>query len=173
MTGAVRRRRRRGPAAYSPHSAWLNATTSPCFGWLVNSATTSRRFCAEHVFDEAVERLLRADLDEHAGALRVERAQALDELHRRGDLAGEDVEHLLLHVRHPSGTARRRRWRRSAASATGGSRRTSACRSGSLAGATIDVWNAWLTGSRIAVWPASVKAAIARSTAAVAPPITA
>src|SRR5690348_5102308 len=29
------------PAAYRPHSAWLNATSSASFGWLVNSATTS------------------------------------------------------------------------------------------------------------------------------------
>src|SRR5512132_334976 len=29
------------PAAYSPHSAWLNDGTSPNFGWLVNSAETS------------------------------------------------------------------------------------------------------------------------------------
>ena len=45
--------------------------------------------------------------------------------------------------------------------------------SGSEAGATIDVWKAWLTGSCITWWPASVSAAMARWTASVAPPMTA
>ncbi len=47
------------------------------------------------------------------------------------------------------------------------------CRSGSLTGATIAVWNAWLTGMRAAVYPAEPNASMARSTASVAPPITA
>ena len=50
---------------------------------------------AEHVRGEALQRVLRADLDEDPRALVVQRAQALHELHRRGDLAAEDVEHLL------------------------------------------------------------------------------
>jgi hypothetical protein len=46
-------------------------------------------------------------------------------------------------------------------------------RSGSLAGATISVWNAWLTLSGTAPKPASRKRSIASATAALAPPITA
>ena len=46
-------------------------------------------------------------------------------------------------------------------------------RSGSLAGATIDVWKAWLTGS-MAVWKSRCwHFSTAASTAAVAPPMTA
>ena len=53
------------------------------------------------------------------------------------------------------------------------SRRSSVRRSGSLAGATIEVWKAWLTGS-IAVWkPRCSHRSTAASTAAVAPPMTA
>ena len=50
--------------------------------------------------------------------------------------------------------------------------RFSIARSGSAAGATIAVWNAWLTGSRIARCPRSSSNSIARSTAEVAPPST-
>ena len=47
------------------------------------------------------------------------------------------------------------------------------CRSGSLAGATIDVWKAWLTGS-MAVWkPRCSHFSTAAFTAVVAPPMTA
>ena len=105
------------------------------------------RVVAEHVGGEALQRVLRADLDEDPRALVVQRVQALDELHRRGDLAAEHVEHLLDgavagrielavdvgHDRQPGGR-RPRRW--------------SIARSGSLAGATISVWKAWLTGQR-------------------------
>ena len=52
-------------------------------------------------------------------------------------------------------------------------RARSAALSGSLAGATIEVWKAWLTGRRIAVYPACWSCATSVSTAAVAPPITA
>ena len=45
--------------------------------------------------------------------------------------------------------------------------------SGRLTGATIEVWKAWLTGMRRTVRPAEPSAATARSTAAVAPPMTA
>ena len=48
------------PAAYSPHSAWLNATMSPDLGWLVNSATASSCAADDHVLGEPVQRLLRA-----------------------------------------------------------------------------------------------------------------
>ena len=51
--------------------------------------------------------------------------------------------------------------------------RRSATFSGSLAGATIEVWKAWLTGSRIAVWPSALSSSMTFSTAGVAPPITA
>ncbi len=53
------------------------------------------------------------------------------------------------------------------------SRRRNVAASGTAAGATIDVWNAWLTGMRVACMPAAVNAAIALATADVAPPITA
>lgn len=49
----------------------------------------------------------------------------------------------------------------------------SARRSGSLAGATIAVWKAWLTGSGTTCRPAAVRISMARRTAAVAPPTTA
>ena len=51
---------------------------------------------AEHVLDEAVQRLLRPDLDEDPRAGVVERVQSLDELHGRGHLAAQDVEHDLV-----------------------------------------------------------------------------
>ena len=44
--------------------------------------------------------------------------------------------------------------------------------SGTDAGATIEVWKAWLTGSGIAVCPRSCRIATACPTASVAPPIT-
>ena len=47
---------------------------------------------AEHIIDEALERLLRAALDEDPTALRVKRLQALHPLHRRGDL---QLKHVL------------------------------------------------------------------------------
>ena len=46
-------------------------------------------------------------------------------------------------------------------------------RSGSLAGATISVWNAWLTGSGVTRIPAATSASLASRTASVAPPTTA
>ena len=53
---------------------------------------------AEHVFGEAVQRPLGADLDEHPCSRLIQGLQALDELHRRGDLAAEDVQHPCRHV---------------------------------------------------------------------------
>ena len=71
---------------------------------------------AEDVLDEAVQRLLGADLDEDAGTRRVQRAQPVDEPDRRGHLAAEQVEHgvdvgvrrieLTGHVRHDRQTRR-------------------------------------------------------------------
>ena len=49
----------------------------------------------ENLLDETVQGLLRADLDEDPRAGLVEGVQALDELHRLGDLAAEDLEHRL------------------------------------------------------------------------------
>jgi hypothetical protein len=49
---------------------------------------------AEHVLGETLQGALGADLDEHAHAAVVQGVQALDELHRGGDLAGEDIQHL-------------------------------------------------------------------------------
>ena len=53
---------------------------------------------AEHVLGEALQRTLGADLDEHARPGLIQGPQALDELDRGGDLAGQDVEHLLGHI---------------------------------------------------------------------------
>ena len=52
-------------------------------------------------------------------------------------------------------------------------RRASVAFSGTAAGATMDVWKAWLTGMRVACMPAATQASTAAVTAAVAPPITA
>ena len=49
---------------------------------------------AEDVGGETLEGLLRADLNEHASALLVQRAQTLNELDRRRHLGGEQVKHL-------------------------------------------------------------------------------
>jgi hypothetical protein len=49
---------------------------------------------AEHVFDEAMERLLGAHLDEDAGPRRVERLEPLHELHGGRHLLAEQVDHL-------------------------------------------------------------------------------
>ena len=53
------------------------------------------------------------------------------------------------------------------------SSRRSASPNGTDAGATIEVWNAWLTGIRVAVMPCAVNCSMSASTAAVAPPTTA
>ena len=50
---------------------------------------------AEHVLGEAVQGLLRPDLDEEARARRVQGAKAIDELHGRCDLPSQEVEHRL------------------------------------------------------------------------------
>ena len=52
-------------------------------------------------------------------------------------------------------------------------RRVSVAINGTAAGATMDVWNAWLTGMRPACSPTAVNASMAAVTAAVAPPMTA
>ena len=49
---------------------------------------------AEHVLDEAMQRALGPDLDVDARPGVVQGAQPLDELHRRRDLAAEDLDHL-------------------------------------------------------------------------------
>ncbi len=48
---------------------------------------------AEDVLDEPLQRPLRSHLDEHPGALAVQRLEPLDELDGRGDLPAENVEH--------------------------------------------------------------------------------
>ena len=115
----------------------------------MNSETTSPRV-AEHILGKSLQRLLRPDFDEYARAGVVQRVQALDELHGRSNLPRQNVQHL----RHDAGSrgielavdvgddrqARRFRCRRS-----------SIRRSGSLAGATIEVWKAWLTGKGTAL----------------------
>ena len=162
----------RGRLAHSPHSAALRDGTSPFFGWLVNSASTSSWLAPRTSSTKPCSAFFGPDLDEDPRAGVVQRVQAADELHRRGDLATQHVEHGLA-CRRQRGRSRRSRWRRSAASGARTSSRRSATFSGSLAGATIEVWKAWLTGMRIALMPAAWKASIARSTASVAPPMTA
>ncbi len=53
------------------------------------------------------------------------------------------------------------------------SSRRSTPTNGSEAGATIEVWKAWLTGIRLALRPMAWNFATIRSTASVAPPTTA
>ena len=51
---------------------------------------------SQHVGGESPQRALGAGLHEHPGARVIQRLQSLDELHRRGDLAPEDLDDLLL-----------------------------------------------------------------------------
>ena len=51
------------------------------------------RVLPEDLLDEPLQRPLRADLDEHSAAGVVQGAQTLDELHGRGDLATQQVDH--------------------------------------------------------------------------------
>ena len=51
--------------------------------------------------------------------------------------------------------------------------RRSALTNGTEAGATIEVWKAWLTGMRIALIPLPANTSMIASTALVAPPTTA
>ena len=83
------------PAAHRPHSAELNETTSPGLGWLVARLSTSSPSTSEAKPCSA--RLGPTSTKTRAPCV-IERAQALDELDRRGDLPREDVEHLLLDV---------------------------------------------------------------------------
>ena len=54
---------------------------------------------AEDILGHAVQRLLRADLDKDPGTGVVQRFQALDELHRLGDLTAEQLDDLVVAVR--------------------------------------------------------------------------
>ena len=56
---------------------------------------------AEHVVGEALQRLLRPDLDEYPRPRVVQGPQALDPLDGRRDLAAQHVEHLLGHIAGP------------------------------------------------------------------------
>ena len=112
----------------------------------MNSENTSPSV-PEYIFGESLQRFLRAHLDEHTRAGIVQRSQPFDELHRRSDLLAPDVQHLGHDIRprrielavdvRDDRDPRRLQAAGAPASA----------RSGSLAGATIEVWNAWLTGS--------------------------
>ena len=73
---------------------------SPTFGWLVNSETTS--LFSQYILGESLQRFL-GPLRRTARARGVKRVQPLDELHGRGDLLGEDVEHLRNDVGAPAG----------------------------------------------------------------------
>ncbi len=57
------------------------------------------RVLAEHVLGQSLERLLGTHLDEHSAACLVQCLESLDELHGRCDLAAEDVDHLVGHIR--------------------------------------------------------------------------
>ena len=113
----------------------------------------------EHILHEAVQRTLGADFHEHARAGVVQRVKAFHELHRRRHLLAEAIEHrlggrvgrveLAGHVGHQRDARRPIVNRRSVAF------------SGTAAGATIDVWNAWLTGMRDACMPRAVNASMA------------
>ena len=54
---------------------------------------------AEHILGKSLQRLLRSNFNKHASAGIVQRAQALNKLHRRSDLLRENVEHLRHDVR--------------------------------------------------------------------------
>ena len=86
-------RSRPTPAAYRPHRAWLKATSSATFGWLVKSATTSS--CSEPRTSST--KPCRAFFGPTSTKTRapgaVERLQALDELHGRGDLPAGELQH--------------------------------------------------------------------------------
>ena len=49
---------------------------------------------AEHIFSKSLQCFFRTDFDEDSRPRVVERAQALNELHRSGDLLCENVQHL-------------------------------------------------------------------------------
>ncbi len=49
---------------------------------------------AEHIFSKSLQCFFRTDFHEDSRPRLIERAQALDELHRSGDLFGQDVQHL-------------------------------------------------------------------------------
>ena len=57
------------------------------------------RVVAEHLFDEAVQRLLWSHLDEHPRPVQIQRLQTLHELHGRRHLPAQDVDHLGFHAR--------------------------------------------------------------------------
>ena len=122
-----------------------------------------------------MEGALRAHLDEQPGPVLVQRLQAPHELDRRGHLTTEEVEHGARSCPARAGRSPPVDIGDDRADAGGRSSSRDSIRiSGSLAGATIEVWKAWLTGIRLAgVHPASANTARAASTAAVAPPMTA
>ena len=64
------------PAAYRPASAWLNDATSPALRVVGEQRQDVVVRVAEDVLDEAVQRPLGADLDEHPRARVVQRLAA-------------------------------------------------------------------------------------------------
>ena len=120
---------------------------SPILGWFVNSDNTSPWLPSTSSANPC-RAFFGPDLDENARAGIVQCVQSLHELHGRGNLLREDVESSAERRRVPSDRTRRSHWPRLARAETASRRRSSVRRSGSLAGATIDVWKAWLTGKR-------------------------
>ena len=101
---------------------------------------------AEHILGKSLQRFFRSNFNKHASAGIVQRAQALNKLHRRSNLLRENVQHLRHDVR-PRGIK--------LAVSVGDDWQTwrlemqpfaELRRSGLLAPATIEVWKAWLTG---------------------------
>ena len=80
------------PEAHMAQSAWLIAASSPSFG-VVGVHRQYVVVVTEDVLDEAVQGPFRADLDEETSACVVQRVQPFHELHGRGDLFAEVVEH--------------------------------------------------------------------------------
>ena len=134
------------PAAYSPHSPWLNAVASASLGWLVDSADTPGRWPSV-----SSARLASARLGPTSTKVRTPSAYSVSRpltnwtgeatwRASRSTIASRDPSPAGYSAPVTLATTGRRGGRTSSRSSTE--------RSGALAGATIWVWNAWLTGSR-------------------------
>ena len=85
-----------GPEARGPQAAQRVVEGRDVARLRVVGGQAQHLVVAEDVGCEPLEGALGTDLDEDARAVVVEGAQALDELHGRGDLAREHIQHLLL-----------------------------------------------------------------------------
>jgi hypothetical protein len=91
---AVRGRPEAKAGGVQPAERLIESDDVPLLG-MVGEQGEDLRVVTQHLLHEAVERALGADLDEHSAPRVVKGAEALDELHRRGDLPTEDVNHLI------------------------------------------------------------------------------